>query len=380
MLATAEDTVVDWEPTLVLPNVDFMDSVGSRLIAITGLDDKRVQNLRGRHPTFDAFLSRFTDEFKVSVRPSVVLVAKSAPQSVFTIDAISSFRDIVALSAVPISRALQLQYSKAFPFQYSNSFALYPWSLSRDYKHLVLNTGALMSMNSVDKFQGQSSPEVPFQRARVSDLDAVLLAKLMSRWKSRYATKRTSWEDRALFRSLNMANQAAQIPWTADETRYDRGRITALWVSAFEILVHPGRGGRSGLEQVLDLLDRVEWVTSFLSRRTYKVRSGKKVFRRGFASSVYGQMYSARNDFLHGNPVRPSGLYLRGTWLPLWYCAALIYRLGLTAFLDLSWKKAWPPRSDIQRFAKVASDRYDFERTQGTIEQGLYYATKPRPD
>ena len=377
---TTGKAVVDWEPTLVLPNVDFVDSVGSRLVAIAGIDDTRIQDLRERHPTFDTFLSRFTDEFNVPVKPSIVLVAKSAPQSVFTIDAISSFRDIVALSAVPLSRALQLQYDKPFSFQYSNSFALYPWSLSRDYKHLVLNTGALTSMNAVDKFQGQSSPEVSFQRVRVSDFDAVLLAKLIKRWKSRYATQKTKWEDRALFRSLNMANQAAQIPWSADETRYDRGRITALWVSAFEILVHPGRGGRSGPEQVLNLLERVQWVTTFLSMRVYKVQSGKKASRRGFASSVYEQMYSARNDFLHGNPVRPSGLYLKGTKVPLWYCAALLYRLGLTAFLDLSWKKPWPSRSNSKRFAKMASDRYDFERPQGTIEQGLYYATKPRPE
>ena len=151
-------------------------------------------------------------------------------------------------------------------------------------------------------------------------------------------------------------------------------------MSAFEILVHPGRGGRSGPGKVLDLLERVQWVTAFLSKRVYKVRSGKVVSRRGFASSVYEQMYSARNDFLHGNPVRPSRLYLKGTKVPLWYCAALLYRLGLTAFLDLSWKKPWPPRSNTELFAKAASDRYDFERTQGTIEQGLQYATRPKPE
>lgn len=347
---------------------------------MVGVSDTRVQHLREQYPTFDVFLSRFTDEFRNALRPSVALVAKGAPRSVFTIDAISSFRDIVAISAVPLSRALQLQYGRPFPFQYSNSFALYPWSISKDYKHLVLNTGALTSMNKVDDFEGQSSPEVSFHRVRTSDLDSVLLTELIKRWKSRYATQRTKWKDRALFRSLNMANQAAQIPWTADETRYDRGRITALWVSAFEILVHPGRGGWSGLSQVLDLLEQVDWQTEFLTRKVYKVRVHKKVSRRSFACSVYEQMYSARNDFLHGNPVRSSRLYLRGTKVPLWYCAALLYRLGLTAFLDLSWKRPLPPLSDTKRFANAVSDRYDFQRAQGTIEQGLHYATKPPPE
>ena len=204
--------MVEWEPTLVMPNVDFMDSVGSHLVAIAGMDDSRVQALRQKHATLDAFLSRFTDEFRVPIRPSVVLVSKSAPRGIFTIDAISSFRDVVAMCAVPLSRALQLQYDRPFPIQYSNSLALYPWSISSDYKHLVLNTGALTSMNSVDKFQGRSSPEVSFHRVRESDLDTVLLEELIKRWKSRYEKKRTKWVDRALFRSLNMANQAAQIP------------------------------------------------------------------------------------------------------------------------------------------------------------------------
>lgn len=307
------------------------------------------------------------------------MVRKDAPKSAFTIDAIASFRDIVAMSTVPYGRSLQLEYSRPFPFQYSNSFALYPWSISNDYRHLVLNTGALMSMNHVDKFRGQSSPEVPHATLRDSDLDTILLAALTKRWVSRYASKRTRWEDRALFRSLNMANQAAQIPWTADETRYDRGRITALWVSAFEILVHPGRGGIAGRRQVLDLLDRVQWQTKFMSKKAFKVREGKSVSRRVFALSVYDQMFSARNAFIHGNPIRKSALYLRGTRMPLWYCAALLYRLGLTAFLNLSWKKRQPSANQTKRFVQAMSDRYDFERIQGAIEKGLYYAANPKP-
>lgn len=116
-----------------------------------------------------------------------------------------------------------------------------------------------------------------------------------------------------------------------------------------------------------------------MSRKVFKVLEGKSAPRRVFAVSVYDQMHSARNDFIHGNPVRPNSLYLRDTKIPLWYCAALLYRLALTSFLDLSWRKPLPPASDVRRFAKAASDRYDFEKMQGAIEKGLHYAVNQTP-
>ena len=40
---------------------------------------------------------------------------------------------------------------------------------------------------------------------QLCELDEPLFAALLARWKRRYHRKRQRWQDRALFRSLNMA-------------------------------------------------------------------------------------------------------------------------------------------------------------------------------
>jgi hypothetical protein len=52
-----------------------------------------------------------------------------------------------------------------------------------------------------------------------------------------------------------MAVAASKMPATVDVRLFDLGRIVSLWISAFEILAHPGMG-TSGLFRVYDLLDR----------------------------------------------------------------------------------------------------------------------------
>lgn len=90
-----------WEPVVALPNVDVVDAVDSRFVAIVGRNDQRVQTLEELHPVLRKFLSRFTNEFDVAVKPIVLLIRRDAPESVFAIDAIASFRDIVSMSAIP---------------------------------------------------------------------------------------------------------------------------------------------------------------------------------------------------------------------------------------------------------------------------------------
>jgi hypothetical protein len=72
------------------------------------------------------------------------------------------------------------------------------------------------------------------------DIDRPLAKALLERWVARFPQASMAWSDRALFRSLNMANEAARIPAPVASTFYDVGRTLALWVSAFEIVAHPG--------------------------------------------------------------------------------------------------------------------------------------------
>jgi hypothetical protein len=136
-----------------------------------------------------------------------------------------------------------------------------------------------------------------------------------------------------------MATQAAQLPAGTDTTLYDLGRMAALWVSAFETLAHP-RKGNSGLDQVYLLLENVSYLDHDVRRPRYKAHTGRTRIppaHRVLPCWLYGKLYQARNNFLHGNPVRAKSRYAgRGSAVGLFWLAPCVYRLALTGFLKLS--------------------------------------------
>jgi hypothetical protein len=236
----------------ILPNIYAKKPIEGELVALAPEEDLRVQKICEILPKFAELLSRFTNAFERSLRP-VVFIARNDALLNFsdTSDALVSFRDLVALCVVPYIRALTIdsqigpQFGNLDPFWcpsenaiiYSNSFWLYPWTLSEDNEHLTTSTPALLSLHDVKYFHGQSSPKLGVES--VDELDEPLLEALLQRWQQRYLTKRPHWSELALFRSLNMAYQAAQLPAGVGNTLHDVGRNVALWISACEILAHP---------------------------------------------------------------------------------------------------------------------------------------------
>ena len=106
-----------------------------------------------------------------------------------------------------------------------------------------------------------------------------MLAKaLLAEGRRRFAGQEASWRSLALFRSLNMAHSAAQIPGVVGVTNQSLGRNIGLWVSAFEILVHP-ETDESGVKRVYALLDQVYYRTQACKDKSYfcyEGRNGKK--------------------------------------------------------------------------------------------------------
>jgi hypothetical protein len=222
--------------------------------------------------------------------------------------------------------------------------------LSGDNQHLTLSTPALLGFHVVEEFHGQSSPELPVME--LIDVDEPLFEALLLRWKRHYLGLRKRWQDRALFRSLNMAAQAAQIPAGVGTTLYDLGRMSALWVSAFEILAHP-RNENSGLRRVYPLFERVSYLDRNVGQRRYAAfmnqdRNKNPWPRRPLPCWLYGKLYQARCDFLHGNPLGAKPLYPRGSKVNLFWLAPSLYRLALTGFLGL-----W----DVKRIRKGATTK-----------------------
>ncbi len=360
---------MDWSPAAILPNLTAKKAVEGGVVAFVPCDDPRVQAFCAAHSNFRELISRFTDAFGVPRNPVVQIVRNDVASKLTFVEPLASFRDLVALSVVPYARSLSVVYGNPRHISYSNSFWLYPWMLAKDNIHIVAVTPAITAMHIVDEFHGQSSPEL--STMVLTDLDEPLFQVLLARWKRHYLGKRQRWQDRALFRSLNMANQAAQLPAGVDATLYDLGRIAALWVSAFEILTHP-RKGKAGLGSVYACLGAVSHIDRKVRLRRFSAYMNHKRPwpRRALPCWLYGKLYRARCNFLHGEPIGPSPLNPVGSKVSLFWLAPCLYRLALTTFLGLSFKKPIP-RGSPGKLAEYIASNMKFERYQETIERAL---------
>jgi hypothetical protein len=175
-----------------------------------------------------------------------------------------------------------------------------------------------------------------------------------------------------LFRSLEMARAASKRPGGSDATQYDVGRAVALWVSAFEILAHDGRHADFG--RVLSLLDRVQWL-----RQPFKVRDRTVIYRQqsiptNLAGVIYERLYRARNDFLHGNPVTDETLRLERCSQNALHFAAPLFRLALTAALDLTFSE---DAANPEDYGRHIGRRMDFHAPQRFAEDAILVADEP---
>lgn len=366
-----------WEVAFVLPNVQVYQPIETTHMALVPFAYPRVQELRAQHPVLDRYLAKFTDAVGEKVEPSVLMHRYPSPKTTRTPDAFSGFRDLLALSVVPISRARGLtQRARPPAIHYSNYFDPFPWFVTNDYRAILLATPSVTHFNEIGKFRGHTHADLFTHQLSDFEVDHVLLKRLIEEWRLRFAVKKPSTDSVALFRSLNMAAQASRMPASTGVTLFDVGRLMILWSSAFEILVNPGQGhDNRQLGRIYDRLEAAEGVTPFARRRIYSVYGSPGQKRRA-ACWLYSLIHKLRNDFVHGNPVDRKKIVLPGTKAPLWMHVAPLYRLMLTAHLDLSFKKPYP-RGDLEGFVKIRLERTDFLAAQKLMEEAIRSA-KPR--
>lgn len=317
-------------------------------------------------------MRRFKDVHGERIHPALILRRANAPRRLESGQAAISFRYILVACTVPMAWSKNLIYAnyRNRP-SFSNYFRVYPWMIDRNFDHAIANTPTTLAIHEASAINGQSSPELSPINLRRSDFDDTLLHALLERWSARYVTANPTWENTALFRSLNIANQAFQIPSSVDTTIYDFGRIISMWVSSFETLIHPGATGRATLKEVYALFERVAWLDPRCGHRRYKTRLGTNSARRNIACWIYNQIYVCRNNFLHGNPVKDSDLKTRRSGRSLIMLAPPLYRLGLTSFLDLSMKGDPPPMDDADAFAEFLTRSMRFEEPQRDAERAI---------
>lgn len=361
-----------WTPIWALPNIDLDEPVESNFFALVPFADRRVRKMKRQYPEFRKFMMRFTDTFKNRINPSLILRRADTPERLTTGEVAASFRDLLVASMVPYAQSRNIIYDNTRDrVAYSSYFWIYPWMIDRHYKDIIVYTPAMIALHESQAFKGQSSPDLSPIRVNRGDFDEPLLQELLQRWMARYNVDNPAWENIALFRSLNTANQASLIPGGVDATIHDFGRIAGLWVASFEILVHPGGDGRANLEKVFQLFERVPWIDKKCGYRLFETGTRKKSVRRNLACWIFRELYACRNDFLHGNPVEISTLKIRQSGRTLISVAPTLYRLGLTSFLNLSWKEQLPPVADAEAFAQHCVEASDFDAPQRDAERAL---------
>ena len=239
-----------------LPNIEVREPIEAGCFALVPIHDDRVRALCEGKPGFTKFVSRFSNEFGVSTRPTLLISRTDAAKTYLNADAVSAFRDTVSLCTIPSGWAKAIRFGNSSGIKYSDYFDLYPWSLSNDDKHLSTMTLDLMGFHVIGELRPQCTPAISLGSIADSALDEPLLKAILARFDICFRTGEPEPFDVRLFRSLNMANSAARLPAGVALTTYDMGRAISLWSSAIEILA-PAKG--EAFRGVYALLDKIEW-------------------------------------------------------------------------------------------------------------------------
>jgi len=253
------------------------------------------------------------------------------------VQALVSFRNIVAISTIIKGIAGVRPDGNVFAPLFSDFFDFYPVKLSSD-DGLLTNTPAIQSyMSKSTKFVGMPAPYLPRLSKMNWDIDTNIYKNMISIWDSRYViNNKDDKYSRKLFRSLEMAYHATSAPIKNDSTLFDYGTAISLWVSALETLSHPDNK-KVNQESVMNLLERYSWRDKRLRNKWYKVKFGKnKVRKVNLIQRLYNDLYNARNDFLHGNAVKQNKLYpsIRKKISSLPNLAPVLYRTALHVYLN----------------------------------------------
>jgi hypothetical protein len=117
----------DWIPVFLMPNLRVAHEIVSEEMAIVPCTDERLKPYESSHPQFKQFVQKFTDPFGARVSPGVLLLRSDAPGTFKSIEAVSSLRDLLALSVIPLQRARGIVHDGSHHIQYSDYFDFYPW-------------------------------------------------------------------------------------------------------------------------------------------------------------------------------------------------------------------------------------------------------------
>lgn len=336
-----------WEPVLLLPALTSLPGEGDVTAIDAGLDgiavatseDARVREYLTWSETARQLFSRFRSRTGTLRRPSAILVRRDLLESLGGDPTpIIAFRNLVALSHVLPAR------SAGRPEGWSDLFDISPAHISRSGDRVDIQTQAERAIY-LDVRRLDIRPPLGSPTGAPRLVDELLLDRLARCWKRLYIQRRDIKKTEPVFRPLEVAFHATSTEFKNFSSLFDAGIGAVLWVSACEILARP-TSSKVDKTKVQDLLMKYNWPrASKLSSRWYRSYHQRKRRSVDRASKIYEELYEARNDFAHGNPVRNSVLLSRVLdGQRLLGLASTIYRTALISYLEATWPR--PTKDD----------------------------------
>jgi hypothetical protein len=359
-----------WQFAFVLPNLSIKQAIDSQYVAIVPSNDQRAQNIITKYPILRYLVDGFSDQFKRTVTPNLLIFNTDIPLKSLKSGALIDFRNICAICCTITAWQNYLIRGQWFTKgQYSEYFSLYPIIPTNDYEYFTIQSPAVLGIDRPKLFSGQTAPELAGPAYDI-ECDPYIFTPLIQIWEKRYINGRLSDQNtNILFRSLQVACQACAIPDTNYPSIYDYGVRLAQWVSAFEILARPKNKNVRQID-TLNLINQFTLESKRLRNKRYVIfKINKKGALRGtLPQKLCHFVYEARNDFLHGNPVSSKHIY---PWhntktYPLNFFAPLLYKLMLICFL-----KIYPTKSIYE----IASDDFEQFKSIRGLEEALLKST-----
>lgn len=333
---------MSWKLLYLLPNLNVQGSFDADYFSIVPFNDSRLKRIIFANRTAAVLSKGFKSETGTRILPCALISREDAPSSVLNMNAVVDFRNMYAIACLISGNARAIVSGNITEPVYSDYFDFYPLTLNKNGRGLIIDTPAqLGTWPNPRRIYGSTYAHIFISNMVKARPDEVLLAKLSNQWKKRYITPaRDSWNTRILFRSLEIAYQALLSPFRSSRL-YEYGTYLSLWVSSFETLVQERIIKDVGFKDVLRLLDGFNTHNNELRKRRYWI--DKRRNQRGsLILKLYLEIYHARNDFLHGNPVTAKSLFpfkkLSLPTLPM--LAPVLYWAALSSFLPTVYRRS----------------------------------------
>ncbi|MEW6702940.1 MAG: hypothetical protein AB1298_09525, partial [Bacteroidota bacterium] len=261
-----------WVFVSIFPNLHLKTPIETKYAIIVNEKDDRLKVLQSENESVASLTKSFVDTRLKEINPAFLLIHARLKTNRERHNAIISFRNIVAVSIILegwLSMVLS-ENGNVFTTLYSDFYDLFPLGGYSD-KYFFIQTPSVSSTisNSITKYQHNYS--LPDTRYFHFSKDEDLFISLVKIWETHFIRRNKSHIYNSLFRSLQMAYSACKMPTDNFSTYYDYGTKVGLWISAFEILFHPGSNSHVGYQQIVQELSQYQFYDKNLKTAEYKI-------------------------------------------------------------------------------------------------------------